>query len=202
MLKNDLVVKYRTKQEEIYLEEILKESEYLVLHLINKYSPLIQTLESTDLKSEARMIIMYAIKNFDENRNAKFTTYLYRILEYHFIKIVRNQRTQKRNMKSFSFFEDQINDKGFTFHDVISEGDTEDEMYDNYRVDTMLDYVERILSKEEFNLYKRYIYGESVQELARTEDTKYETMRNKMSYIRRKIKEGKKNTNRPDFNVK
>ncbi len=167
--------------------EICKENEYLIVHIVKKYEKLFYTYEFIDLYQEARMAIMIGMDKYDATKKVKISTFVYQLVEYHMIKLLRMQKAQKRDMKNYMTFEHSLTDN-LTFHDIIIDPySLEEEVKANQLQEKLNELMKQVLSAEEYQIYYDYCYNMSLEELVNKYNVPRRKMQNKISYIRRKL---------------
>ncbi len=175
--------------------EICKKHEYLIVHIVKKYEQLFYTYEFIDLYQEARMAIMLGMEKYDATKNVKISTFVYQLVEYHMIKLLRMQKAQKRDMKNYLTFEHSLTDN-LTFHDVIIDPyNVEEEVKASQLEEKLNELMKQILSTEEYQIYYDYCYNLSLEELVEKYCIPRRKMQNKISYIRRKLAKNAKKKN-------
>jgi RNA polymerase sporulation-specific sigma factor len=82
----ELLKKVKEKNENT-LQELILSNEGLIVHCLRKYEVDIPGFTSEDLMQEGRMKLMDAALFFNPAFNLQFSTYAYRCLKNHFIKL-------------------------------------------------------------------------------------------------------------------
>lgn len=175
--------------------KICNENEYLIVHIVKKYEKLFNTYEFIDLYQEARIAIIIGMKKYDPTRNVKISTFVYQLVEYQMIKLLRMQKAQKRDMKNYLTFEHALTEN-LTFHDVIvDQSNHEEELIAKHLECNLQKLMKKVLKDDEYKLYNEYCYYYSLDELVVRHQLSRRKLQNKISYIRRKLVKNTKKKN-------
>ena len=90
----DLILKAQ-KGDELAKNILIGNYEPLIISIINKKNFYIEGEEFQDLVQEGRLALFNAVKNYDPNRNAKFSTYAKTLIENHLINVIKSSQNSK-----------------------------------------------------------------------------------------------------------
>lgn len=192
-MKNNTITEYQNDPSEEKLEAILEENRSLIHSLANKFKVSIFNYDFFDLVQEGMCEAIEAIKNYDTNSEAAFSTYLYTRVKYRFIKIVRRNKAQKRDIGNYITLESKINHSNLTYESCVS--DTASNIYANKASDVHEDLIyllREFLDEDEINFYILYINTGDITYLANKYDMSVKSTKNKITSIRRKIRNNRK----------
>ncbi len=175
--------------------KICQKNEYLIVYVVKKYECLFYTYEFVDLYHEARLAVVIGMKKYDSTKNVKISTFVYQLVEFQMIKLLRRQKAQKRNMQNFLTFEHSLAEN-LTFHDVIvSPYDLEAEASAKQMQEKLEELMQTVLSEFEYQIYYEYCYKMDLDHLAEKYNMPRRKLQNKISYIRRKLRKNAKKKN-------
>lgn len=169
---NNTFLKQLTKEEEMYYikayengdkeaENILIERNLrLVAHVVKKYSS--NSYDNEDLISIGTIGLIKGIKSFKSDKNIKLATYCARCIEN---EILMSFRVNKKHKIVGSLSDPIGSDKdGNEIHkiDRIEDDkmDIQKEVETNIQIETMMSFIEKVLTKQEYQIIKlRYGIG-------------------------------------------
>jgi RNA polymerase sigma factor (sigma-70 family) len=192
-MKNKTIIEYRNNPSEEKLEVILEENRNLIHSLANKFKVSIFDYDFFDLVQEGMCEAIDAIKKYDITSEATFSTYLYTRVKYRFIKIVRRNKAQKRDIGNYITLESRINHSNLTYESCVS--DTSSNIYANKASDIHEDLIyllREFLNEDEIKFYILYINTGDTNYLAEKYNMSVNSTKNKITSIRRKIRNNRK----------
>lgn len=152
--------------------------------LIVLYSKRIQTMvvpmaestdEVSDLSQEGLMGLCHAVKTYDEKRGAKFVTYASVCIKNNIFSALRKKPASTDNLT------EELLDESFG-------NNTEVIAVDRVRYEEIKQIIEKVLSKTEIDIFKKYLQGKSYEVIANELDTKVKNVDNAMQRVRKKLK--------------
>lgn len=192
-MKNKNIIEYQNDPSEEKLAVILEENRNLIHSLANKFKVSIFNYDFFDLVQEGMCEAIEAIKNYDVKSEASFSTYLYTRVKYRFIKIVRHNKAQKRDIGNYVTLESQINHSNLTYENLVS--DTNSDIYASKASDVHEDLIyllRKFLDEDEIDFYILYINTGDINYLANKYSMSVSGTKNKVTSIRRKIRNNRK----------
>ena len=81
--------------DEIAKNILIGNYEPLIISIITKKNFYVEGEEFQDLVQEGRLALFNAIKNYDANRNARFSTYAKTLIENHLINVIKASQSYK-----------------------------------------------------------------------------------------------------------
>jgi RNA polymerase sigma factor (sigma-70 family) len=132
----------------VQFEEVLKENERIIYHLINKYK--IRDDEG-EFYQEGIIALWHAMETYDESK-AKLSTYIYKSISSKFLNIIKKENRQKEHLYRWI---GQV-----TMDDLLVE--------DDFGIDPQLyKDIRQQLSKNQWRWFVHFIIkGESIREIA------------------------------------
>lgn len=175
---NELVFLSRT--DDNALEELLLRYKGLVKSLARRFH--VKGGDIEDLISEGTIGLCKAVRSFDENSGASFTTYAYTIVNREMINAAKKQSSKKNSLlnNALPIRDAEIKTGGVDPEEPVLLED------DNKRLDERL---KKILSKLEYDVIQSYIDGLSYAEISEKLSVSSKSVDNALARAKKKIAE-------------
>lgn len=153
----------------------------LVLHLKQYYY--LRDFDHDDWLQESRIALLKATKTYDPHRQTTFGVYYKRILKNHFCSLVRKQEAQKRKAQTYAIYLDE------RYQDSDPQLFMETANYEQEMIICeTLENTQPILSKRESKVFREYVLGKEIEELAEELAETPSTVKSALDRSRRKLK--------------
>jgi len=190
----ELISSYQETSDELVLERIIENHMKLIYHVTYKYRGLVPTYDDIDIRQELMMEFQEAVKIYDPTKGAKFSSFAYMLMKNKILNMARCANAQKRDPGNFIYYESTVPGTDLSYEGVLCDkSDIEYECIKREQSKLLFDYLMSTLKPEELDLYQKYIYGMSVREISSQYGIEEKTCRNKLTYIKRKLRNNSKN---------
>lgn len=180
------VYKYITNKDENILEEILIDTKGMIFHVINRYYSNNCHFDKIDYYQMIAMRYPEWIQKFAEKNNVKFATFLYACARNYFLKLLKRESTQKRNMKNVSYLEDKTSGSGY-YYDIISDGINIEKRYlSEIETKTLYDYLYKTFG-DNAKYYIGYLEGYKVSVLSQIYNEDVNEIRRIIRMIKKRL---------------
>lgn len=150
--------------------------------------------EQEDLIQEGSLGVLNAIKNFDESKNIKFTTFANLCITRQMLTAIKSANRDKYNILNNAYslnkLSKSINDEEFELMDMIIDKNTlspEDIYISNEGVSRIFQSIETNLSEFEKSVLTQYLNGESYSDIAIAFKKDKKAIDNALQRIRKKL---------------
>ncbi len=150
--------------------------------------------EQEDLLQEGLIGVMNAIKNFDESKGIKFSTFANLCVTRQMITAIKMANRDKNNILNNAFSLNKIshtvNDEEYELLDIIVDNSTlspEDIFISNEGVDGIMKTIDKTLSAFEKEVLTYYLDGESYVDIGLRFDKDKKAIDNALQRIRKKL---------------
>lgn len=195
-MQEELIEIQRAKNDDKEaIERLLNKYNYLIQAKVSKFY--VQGMEKEDLKQEASIAFLDAIKVFDSNKNDKFSSFVSLCIERKLISILTSSQRQKNIALNTSI---SLNNSIFTndennlfFLDIIEneEDTTEEKIIKQEKLKNLKKQAKQVLSDFEQLVLEKYLKGFSYSEMAKIFNTNTKAIDNAIQRIRNKLKKQK-----------
>lgn len=195
-MQEELIEIQRAKNDDKEaIERLLNKYNYLIQAKVSKFY--VQGMEKEDLKQEASIAFLDAIKVFDSNKNDNFSSFASLCIERKLISILTSSQRQKNIALNTSI---SLNNSIFTsdennlfFLDIIEneEDTTEEKIIKQEKLKNLKKQVKQVLSDFEQLVLEKYLKGFSYSEMAKIFNTNTKAIDNAIQRIRNKLKKQK-----------
>lgn len=172
--------------------------------LLNKYKPLVKSRakklfiiggELDDLIQEGMIGLFLAVRNYDVEKGAAFSTFARLALERRMYKAIRSQNTKKNhplnNYVSLNqgVEEDGNGEEGLNFLQASKNNNPESMMIDRENRDFLMEKLDRDLSGYEKEVLKLTMLGKDYKDIGEALDKTPKSIDNALQRIKRKLKD-------------
>lgn len=177
--KNELYKKYK------YIEDIL----------IKKYFNLANTLniDMNELISEAAYAFSDAINSYQDDKNAKLSTFISLCIDRRLQKLIKKYNSEKAKVLNNTYSLDyNYNDEGLTLKDLISDDSVNDplnKLAEEQEYNELLDKIKVSLSDSEYEVFKLYSNGFDYQTIALITNKNAKQIDNTIQRLKHKIRD-------------
>lgn len=150
MTVQEIIDKYKQGNRNV-INELPRHIDGIIYKICGKYTG-IDTIE--ELYQDAWVGVMKAIEKYDSTHKIKFTTYLYNMLNFHFMNLARDTRKYRNVYDEFNKPEQQFvsldyGDEGMTAEPLIpSDYDIEHEVEIRHKFDVFNRYLENLSDRD------------------------------------------------------
>ena len=190
--RNYVIEKYKKNQTEENLSEVILAHKELIFYIINRYYHDNLFYEKIDYYQLIAMQFKGWTNNFIENKNCTFLTYIYSCIRNFLLKEIRKEVALKRkNINNIYFDQEIVANNSQKYVDIIKdEEDFVNTYLEKAKQEIIYDELKNLLG-EEAKYYIAYLEGKKGTELVDLFKMEYPKIRNKISYLKRKVKENK-----------
>jgi len=184
-----IIKEYQETKNEACLERVCIGLKPIARSIAVKYVCSIRDLEVEDIQQELLMEVPRLILEFDVEKDVKFSTYMYAVMNNKALKIIRKERAQKRNPGRLYYLETPIRGTGLKYENVLSDStdlEYECELEEQKRIND--EFLSTVLKEEELVLYLDHVEGMSLKEMSEKYNIEKNKIRNKINYIKRKLR--------------
>lgn len=192
---DDTELLYLIQENNEQASDILLDKYQPIINLIyNKYIQLgkLSGLESTDLKQEALLGYMDAIKNYNQDKNVKLSTFVTLCVERKVkLALIKSNRQKHKVLNDSLSLEYNYGDESTTLQDVIGDNKEHEPLYNivqNEDVVELENIIKENLSENEEQVYNLMTAGFNYVEIAKLLDKEPKSIDNSMQRIKNKIK--------------
>lgn len=177
--KNELYKKYK------YIEDIL----------IRKYASMASYLniDMNELISEAAYAFSDAINSYQNDKNAKLSTFISLCIDRRLQKLIKKYSSEKAKILNNTYSLDyDYNEDGVTLKDLISDSSINDplkKLAEEQEYDELLDKIKNVLSDSEYEVFKLYSNGFDYQTIALITDKNSKQIDNTIQRLKHKIRD-------------
>ena len=177
--KNELYKKYK------YIEDIL----------IRKYASMASYLniDMNELISEAAYAFSDAINSYQNDKNAKLSTFISLCIDRRLQKLIKKNSSEKAKILNNTYSLDyDYNEDGVTLKDLISDSSINDplkKLAEEQEYDELLDKIKNALSDSEYEVFKLYSNGFDYQTIALITDKNSKQIDNTIQRLKHKIRD-------------
>lgn len=195
---NDLIIKFQKSinnelEQEVLAKEIFKHFEPMVNSLSHKFVISVEHYDFEDLKSEAFIELYQSLHCYNTDSKATFSTYVYSRIKHRFIKLIRQNKAQKRDMGNYTTLETNVGYTNLTFESIVADSSPNlYELFGTVEYEDALERIKKLLPPNELEMYLYYLQVGDVNLCAKKYDMEFSICKNKIAYIRRKIRKNRK----------
>ena len=177
--KNELYKKYK------YIEDIL----------IRKYASMAGYLniDMNELISEAAYAFSDAINSYQNDRNAKLSTFISLCIDRRLQKLIKKYSSEKAKILNNTYSLDyDYNEDGVTLKDLISDSSNNDplkKLAEEQEYDELLNKIKNALSESEYEVFKLYSGGFDYQTIALITNKNSKQIDNTIQRLKHKIRD-------------
>ena len=177
--KNELYKKYK------YIEDIL----------IRKYASMAGYLniDMNELISEAAYAFSDAINSYQNDKNAKLSTFISLCIDRRLQKLIKKYSSEKAKILNNTYSLDyDYNEDGVTLKDLISDSSINDplkKLAEEQEYDELLSKIKNALSDSEYEVFKLYSNGFDYQTIALITDKNSKQIDNTIQRLKHKIRD-------------
>lgn len=176
--KNELYKKYK------YIEDIL----------IRKYSNIASTLniDASELISEASFAFSDAINSYQNDKNAKLSTFISLCIDRRLQKLIKKYNSEKAKALNNAYSLDYDYEEGVTLKDLISDSSVNDplnRLAEEQEYNELIDKIKDILSDSEYEVFKLYSNGFDYQTIAMLINKNPKQVDNTIQRLKHKIRD-------------
>ena len=177
--KNELYKKYK------YIEDIL----------IRKYASMASYLniDMNELISEAAYAFSDAINSYQNDKNAKLSTFISLCIDRRLQKLIKKYNSEKAKILNNTYSLDyDYNEDGVTLKDLISDSSINDplkKLAEEQEYDELLSKIKNALSDSEYEVFKLYSNGFDYQTIALITDKNSKQIDNTIQRLKHKIRD-------------
>lgn len=176
--KNELYRKYK------YIEDIL----------IRKYSNIASTLniDASELVSEASYAFSDAINSYQNDKNAKLSTFISLCIDRRLQKLIKKYNSEKAKALNNAYSLDYDYEEGVTLKDLISDSSINDplnKLAEEQEYNELIDKIKGSLSDSEYEVFKLYSNGFDYQTIAMLINKNVKQVDNTIQRLKHKIRD-------------
>ena len=177
--KNELYKKYK------YIEDIL----------IRKYASMAGYLniDMNELISEAAYAFSDAINSYQNDKNAKLSTFISLCIDRRLQKLIKKYSSEKAKILNNTYSLDyDYNEDGVTLKDLISDSSINDplkKLAEEQEYDELLSKIKNALSDSEYEVFKLYSSGFDYQTIALITNKNSKQIDNTIQRLKHKIRD-------------
>lgn len=150
----------------------------------------IEGYDREDLVLEGILEGVKSLELYDGTRGVKMSTYVYSSIKYRLFYLMRLSQAQKRRPEKKIPFEGMLlSESSATYGDYLSVEATQEEEYMLKELkEDIYNKMDSILNKEEIEILKALSNGYKASEIAKDMNVETRKLTNRISYIRRKMR--------------
>lgn len=177
-VKNELYEKYK------YIEDIL----------IRKYLNIANSLniDISELISEASFAFSDAINSYQNDKNAKLSTFISLCIDRRLQKLIKKYNSEKARVLNNTYSLDYDYEEGVTLKDLISDASVNDplnKLTEEQEYDELIDKIKDSLSLSEYEVFKLYSNGFDYQTIALLTNKNAKQIDNTIQRLKHKIRD-------------
>lgn len=175
--KNELYKKYK------YIEDILIKKYYNMALSLN--------IDSNELNSEASLAFSDAINSYQNDKNAKLSTFISLCIDRRLLKLIKKYSSEKSRMLNNTYSLDYDYEEGVTLKDLISDTNITDplnKLAEEQEYNELINKIKDVLSTSEYEVFKLYVNGFDYQTIALLLKKTTKQVDNTIQRLKHKIK--------------
>lgn len=194
MQQREMIIEIKATNNEQLLDQLIKKYRPLAGHVVSKYMGNFDRLEREDLVIECLLMIEKCVHTYNLDGVASFNTFVYIAMRNKIFNLKRAYNAKKRDAGKFFYFESVVTNTNLSYHDIICDEATQEYEYiSKEREIEIYNFLSNVLKPLECDLYFAYINGKKVSALSVEFDLPKEKVRNKITYIKRKLRQNEEN---------
>lgn len=187
-----LIVLAKTSDEA--KNELYKKYKYIEDILIRKYSNIASTLniDASELISEASFAFSDAINSYQNDKNAKLSTFISLCIDRRLQKLIKKYNSEKAKALNNAYSLDYDYEEGVTLKDLISDSSVNDplnRLAEEQEYNELIDKIKDILSDSEYEVFKLYSNGFDYQTIAMLINKNPKQVDNTIQRLKHKIRD-------------
>ena len=193
MEENDLIILAKTSSEA--KNELYKKYKYIEDILIRKYSSMASSLniDMNELISEASFAFSDAINSYQNDKNAKLSTFISLCIDRRLQKLIKKYSSEKAKILNNTYSLDyDVNGEGVTLKDLISDASVNDplnNLTNKEDYEELLKKIKNTLSLSEYEVFKLYSNGFDYQTIALIINKNSKQIDNTIQRLKHKIRD-------------
>ena len=169
------------KTDELAVEKLLTQYKPLVIKIARRY--FLVSGDIDDLVQEGMIALYKAINTFDESKEASFKTFATLCVTRQLQSLIRKENTQKNSM-----LWDLIDNELVQRHDVATDIENPEAVaISNQNMEYIDNQIKLLLSKFEIQILKKYLKGESYNQIAQETKVSKKSVDNALARVRAKL---------------
>lgn len=183
------------KNNEEAKNELYKKYKYIEDILIRKYASMASYLniDMNELISEAAYAFSDAINSYQNDKNAKLSTFISLCIDRRLQKLIKKYSSEKAKILNNTYSLDyDYNEDGVTLKDLISDSSINDplkKLAEEQEYDELLSKIKNALSDSEYEVFKLYSNGFDYQTIALITDKNSKQIDNTIQRLKHKIRD-------------
>lgn len=183
------------KNNEEAKNELYKKYKYIEDILIRKYSSIAISLniDINELVSEASFAFSDAINSYQNDKNAKLSTFISLCIDRRLQKLIKKYSSEKAKVLNNTYSLDyNYNEDGLTLKDLISDDSMNDplnKLAEEQEYNELLLKIKGILSESEYEVFKLYSNGFDYQTIALITNKNSKQIDNTIQRLKHKIRD-------------
>lgn len=183
------------KNNEEAKNELYKKYKYIEDILIRKYSSMANSLniDINELVSEASFAFSDAINSYQNDKNAKLSTFISLCIDRRLQKLIKKYSSEKAKVLNNTYSLDyNYNEDGLTLKDLISDDSMNDplnKLAEEQEYNELLIKIKDILSESEYEVFKLYSNGFDYQTIALITNKNSKQIDNTIQRLKHKIRD-------------
>lgn len=159
---------------------------YRFTPLVKRYRKdyFLRSVEYEDLMQEARLVMLDAIERYDSEKGMRFSGYFRLMLQHHIYGIIRKENAHRRRCERSALSFEQLLETSKAAQMSFVDFQTPEHILAVR--EAYLDYGE-LLSKFEKEVYRLFIRGSSLKDIAKELDVEYIRIKNAIERCRQKF---------------
>lgn len=193
MEENDLIILAKTSSDA--KNELYKKYKYIMDILIRKYSSMASLLniDMNELISEASFAFSDAINSYQNDKNAKLSTFISLCIDRRLQKLIKKYSSEKAKILNNTYSLDyDVNGEGVTLKDLISDASVNDplnNLTNKEEYEELLGRIKDVLSDSEYEVFKLYSNGFDYQTIALIINKNAKQIDNTIQRLKHKIRD-------------
>lgn len=193
MEENDLIILAKTSSDA--KNELYKKYKYIMDILIRKYSSMASLLniDMNELISEASFAFSDAINSYQNDKNAKLSTFISLCIDRRLQKLIKKYSSEKAKILNNTYSLDyDVNGEGVTLKDLISDASVSDplnNLTNKEEYEELLGRIKDVLSDSEYEVFKLYSNGFDYQTIALIINKNAKQIDNTIQRLKHKIRD-------------
>lgn len=192
MSDEKLIILAKTSDEA--KNELYKKYKYIEDILIRKYSSIASTLniDTNELISEASFAFSDAINSYQNDKNAKLSTFISLCIDRRLQKLIKKYNSEKAKVLNNAYSLDYDYEEGITLKDLISDSSVNDplnKLAEEQEYNELIDKIKDTLSDSEYEVFKLYSNGFDYQTIAMLTNKNAKQVDNTIQRLKHKIRD-------------
>lgn len=192
MSDEKLIILAKTSDEA--KNELYKKYKYIEDILIRKYSSIASTLniDASELVSEASYAFSDAINSYQNDKNAKLSTFISLCIDRRLQKLIKKYNSEKAKALNNAYSLDYDYEEGVTLKDLISDSSINDplnKLAEEQEYNELIDKIKDSLSDSEYEVFKLYSNGFDYQTIAMLINKNVKQVDNTIQRLKHKIRD-------------